>query len=137
VFAVHPRLQNQIAVLFRFRLEIFAPQPFGDRLVVLFVEDRQRHPDIEVKRAHVCLYPFGKILLIDDQRRDETADDHQIVHQAAQRGGDLETGSAHELDRRVRVPLGGFRFDAHLAFAAPQSRYSRRTASCASFARSG
>jgi hypothetical protein len=59
----------------------------------LFVEDGDCQPKIDVHSPNVGRSPLGKFGLIDDQARNESADNHYIIAKIADLCGNVKTSA--------------------------------------------
>lgn len=109
-------------------------QPFGQGLVAVVIEDREREAHVEVERARMPMLGSADFRLVDQKRRDEAADDHGLIGEVPQLRRNVEAGRANDLDLSDGVARGSVRLVCHHAF---QFRSRLRSSVAASSARSG
>lgn len=106
-----PPLADEVPGLVRVGTEPGFPKTRSDLPVAFVREDPELQAEVHVERAHV---PVNRIqpLLIDQERRHEAANDHPVVPEVGELGGDVEADGPHLLELRGSVAGGGRRLHA-------------------------
>jgi hypothetical protein len=86
-------------------------QSFAQGFVSAVVEQRELQADIQVHGAHMVV--TLDFVLIDDQRRNQTADDHEFVHQVTEPCRNRQAGRANAIAVRKRVSERTMWFFSH------------------------
>jgi len=103
------------------------PELFGDRPVAPLIQQGDGQSHIEVHRPDVQVGASVKPLLVDEQRRSQAADDHEVVHQIAQLRRDVQAGRAHQIDLFAAVSVRKRRLIRHgNSISATRSAAARR-----------
>ena len=103
-----------------------------DLPVAFFLEDPELKAEVHVERADVSVDRVQP-LLVDQERRNQTPDDHPVVSEVGELGGDVQADGPDLFELFGSVSGGSRRLHA----GAFQVRYRRRSSSAASVARSG
>src|SRR5262249_9793792 len=79
----------------------------------IFVEHCHGEPDIKVHRANMRLDSFREVLLIDEQRRRQSANHDDFVNQITELGRYIQASCMNQINMTAQVAGGGSRFISH------------------------
>src|SRR3990172_5591157 len=105
---VLPALADEVPGLVRVGAEPGLSKTRADLPVTFFREDPELKTEVHVERAHV---PVDGVqpLLVDQKRRHQAADDHPLVPEVGELGGNVQADGAYLLELRGSVTGGGRR----------------------------
>ena len=93
-----PTLTGRVAGVVPVHLEPSVTQARGELPITPLVQQSDLKSHVEIHGPDVRVDAFVQVLLVDDERRHQTANNHQIIHHVAELRGDVEAQCPHERD---------------------------------------